>query len=426
MYDADGWPFPRDDPYPAYHVARERAAVQWSEPLGVHLILSHEHASAVLRGGEGWSSDPRNSPRTLAAWGGPVSELWGGSLLMSDPPAHTRLRGAVNRFFTPRAVRGIRDRVAAMVESALEPLGDDGPVELMSEVAYPVSLAVIAELFDVGVEGAGLLRTETPKLARMLELDPTAEELEEASAAAMTLMLFLVPLIAERGREPGEDLISALIHPPDEGVALMTEEVVTMCLLLLAAGHETTANLIGNGTLALLENREQLELLRQSPELAPRAVEEILRYDSPAQVVSRVARVDMTLGESTVRAGEQALIMLGAANRDPDRHVEPDSLLLNRAPAPHLAFGGGPHFCVGAGLARLEAQEAFTAMARSGLLLDAESWSHGRDDSHAFRRLRNLTIGSLRDRQPGGEHRHEPIEGGVAVACHGEAAAALE
>ncbi len=391
MPDWTAWPFPPEDPYPAYHAARAQAPVQWNEQLGAHLVLSHEHAAAVLRGPE-WSSDPRNSPDLFASLGG-VGPVWSESLLMSDPPAHTRLRSAVNRFFTPRAVQRIRGRVAAIVDTAFAPLAEGEPIELMSELAYPIPLAVIAELFDVGLEGAELIRAETPTLARMLELDPTPAELEAIGTAAMTVMLFLVPLVAGRRGDPGDDLLSALIHPPDGGVALETEEIITMCLLLLAAGHETTSNLIGNGTLALFEHPEQLDWLTRHPDLCPQAVNELLRYDSPAQVASRVALEDLTLGGVTVRKGQQALVVLGAANRDPERHPDPDRLDLTRVGPPHLAFGNGPHFCVGAGLARLEAQETFNRLAQSGLTPTAGGWSYSRDRSRTFRRLQSLRVG---------------------------------
>jgi cytochrome P450 len=398
MPDWTSWPFPTEDPYPAYHAARAQAPVQWNEPLGAHLVLSYEHATDVLRSPE-WSSDPRNSPQVLASLGGegPVSDQWSRSLLMSDPPAHTRLRTAANRFFTPRAVRGIRGRVAAIVDSAFAALADGEPIELMSELAYPIPLAVIAELFDVGLEGAELLRSETPTLARMLELDPTPEELEAIGTAAMAVMLFLVPIVAQRRGDPGEDLLSALIHPPDGGVALATDEIITMCLLLLAAGHETTANLIGNGTLALLQHPDQLEWLARHPDLCARAVDELLRYDGPAQVASRVARNDLVLGGVRVRKGQQALVVLGAANRDPAPYPDPDRLDLARTGPPHLAFGNGPHYCLGAGLARLEAQEIFNRLAQSPLRPEAGSWSHCRERSRTFRRLRSLHIG---DGQP--------------------------
>lgn len=395
MPDWNRFPFPLENPYPAFHAARALAPVQWDAELGAHVVLSHEHAVAVLRDPGKWSSDPRNSPELLASMGesGVSSGMWAESLLMSDPPTHTRLRKAVNRLFTPRAVQEIRGRVAEIVKSALAPLSEGAPIELVAELAYPIPLAVIAELFDVGLDGAELLREETPKLARMLELDPTPEELEEIGAAAMAVMLFLVPLVAERQVEPGEDLLSALIHPPDGGEALKTEEIISMCLLLLAAGHETTANLIGNGTLALLENRDQLEWLAGHPEESATAVEELLRYDSPVQVASRVAREDLVLGDVEVRKGQQALVMLGAANRDPSCFEDPDRLDLRREGPGHLAFGNGPHYCVGAGLARLEAQETFSLLAK--LLLRGGipgNWSYHRDRSRTFRRLRELNL----------------------------------
>jgi cytochrome P450 len=388
------WPFPPEDPYPAYHAARSLARVQWHEQLGAHLVLSYEHAAAVLRD-PSWSSDPRNSPQLLASLGplGPVAELWSRSLLMSDPPLHSRLRSAVSRFFTPHAVRHIRARVAAIVDSACAPLLEGEPIELMSELAYPIPLAVIAELFDVGVEGARLLRAETPRLTRMLELDPTREQLEQASAAALAVMLFLVPLVSQRRKDPGEDLLSALIHPPDGGVALTTDEVIATCLLLLVAGHETTAHLIGNGMLALLEHPDQLEWLAHHPDLAGQAIDELLRHDSPVQVVARIALSDIALDRTTVRKGQRVLVLPGAANRDPARYPEPDRLDLTRTGPPHLAFGKGPHYCVGAGLARLEARETFLRLTQSSLRRSLGNHSYLRDDSQTFRRLQALCIG---------------------------------
>jgi cytochrome P450 len=391
--DWSAWPFEVEDPYPGYRTAREEAAVRWDQGVGAHLVLSHDHAATALRG-RGWSSDPRNSPQLLAA----LEEVDGlgvlgqQTLLTSDPPAHTRLRSAVNRFFTPRAVRGIQDRVAAIVETALAPVLEGEPTELMQELAYPIPLAVIAELFDVGLEGAEVLGAETPVLARGLELDPASEESAEVAAAALRVMLFLVPIVARRKLYPGDDLLSALIHPPGGGVTLADEEIITMCLLLLAAGHETTANLIGNGAIALFERPGQLDWLSQHPELSSGAVDELLRFDSPVQVASRIATVDMDLGGVEVAKGEQALVVLGAANRDPAHHPDPDRLDLSREGAAHLAFGLGPHFCVGAGLARLEAQETFVSLARSPLRPEPGTWSIRRDRSHTFRRLQSLDI----------------------------------
>ena len=227
---------------------------------------------------------------------------------MSDPPTHTRLRSAVNRFFTPRAVQRIRGRVAAIVDSAFAPLAEGEPIELMSELAYPIPLAVIAELFDVGLEGAELLRSETPTLARMLELDPTPEELEAIGAAAMTVMLFLVPIVAQRRRDPGEDLLSALIHPPDGGVALETDEIITMCLLLLAAGHETTANLIGNGTLALLRASRPARLARRAsrPLCSGRRGAPALRQPRPGRLPHALATISFSAESRCARGSRRS------------------------------------------------------------------------------------------------------------------------
>ncbi len=394
MPDWSAWPFPSEDPYPAYREAREAGPVQWHEHLAAHLILAHAPAEQILGDPHDWSSDPRNSPELLAALGGegPAAELWGRSLLLSDPPTHTRLRRAVNRFFTPRAMRAIAERVEAIVAAALEPLKDREPVELMGEIAYPIPLAVIAELFDVGVEGAELLRSETPALARILELDPSPAVLEAAGTAAITLMLFLTPLLSERRHDPHDDLLSALIHAPD-GDPLQVEEIMSLCLLLLAAGHETTANLIGNGTLALLQHPDQLNWLRADPALAKPAVDELLRYDSPAQVAVRSARHDLTLGDFQIRRGQQTLVILGAANHDPARHKDPDRLDLSRTNPAHLAFGHGPHFCVGAGLARLEGAATFAALARSPRQLEHEQWHAQRDSARMLRRLKTLHVG---------------------------------
>jgi len=226
----------------------------------------------------------------------------------------------------------------------------------------------------------------------ILDLDPTPATLEAVGTAAMTVMLFLVGVVAERRRDPGDDLISAMVHPP-EGEPLETHEIIQMCLLLLAAGHETTASLIANGLVALLEHPDQLEWLAGRPNQAPRAVEELLRYDSPVQVASRIARRDLKVAGTTVSKGDQALVVLGAANRDPARHPDPDRLSLSRTAPSHIGFGHGPHFCVGAGLARLEAAETFERIARSVELVQAQPWEYRRAPSKTLRRLAALNLG---------------------------------
>lgn len=382
------WPFDLDDPYPGYHAARERAAVQFDAALGAHLVLSHDHAATALRD-PAFSSDPRLDSTLVARLAPERVEAQAGTLLFSDPPDHTRLRSAVSRFFTPRTVRRAQHRVAAIADAAFEPLRDGASVEVMGELAYPVPIAVIAELFDIGVEGAHLLREETPALARALEPDATPETLAAADAAAMAVMLFLVPLVADRRTAPGDDLLSALLHA-DAGLA--DDEVITTALLLLAAAHETTAGLIGNGVLALLEHPDQLAWLRAHPEATEAAVEELLRFDGPVQLARRAAREDVRLGDAEIGAGGEVLVVLGAANRDPARHPVPDRLDLARPKPSHLGFGFGPHFCVGAGLARLEGAEVFRRLAALPLEPDAVRPAVRRNPSTAFRRPESLEL----------------------------------
>ena len=399
MPDWSYWPFTGDDPYQQYRAAREQAAVQWLPALGAHVVLCFEHAQAVMQDSSRWSSDLRNNPELLEAFGGPGggAELFTRSMLTRDPPEHTRLRRAVNRFFTPRAMRLIRDRVAAIVDAAIEPIDDGAPIEVMADLARPIPLAVVCELFDVGAEGAEVLHEQTPDLVGLLELNPSREVRETVATAALSVMLFLIPLVAQRRRDPGEDLISALLHP-DAGEPLNTDEVINMCLLLLAAGHLTTAGLIGNGTLALLEHPRQLRWLAGHPGAAGRAVDELLRYDSPAQVAVRIARGQIELGATTIASGDQVLVVLGAANRDPARFADPDSLVLDRDGPAHLAFGHGPHFCLGAALARLQATEAFARLAGPLSRSQPGSWTYTRGDSHTLRQLTTLTLEPSRAR----------------------------
>jgi cytochrome P450 len=393
MPDWAAWPFPTADPYPSYHAARERASVQWNEQLGAYLVLSYEHAAAVLRDGE-WTADPRNALRQLASLGGPspVPPVWNPSSKVNGASADARIWAAVSRFLTPQVKRRIRKRVGALVDSVVAAHAGGERIELMRELAYPIPLAVLRELLDLDTEGTQLLALEAPKLARLLELDPSPDELEQAGAAAMTVLLLLVPILARRRRDPGEDLLSALTHISDGGATLESKEIFAMCLILLAASHQFTANLIGNGTLALFEHPDQLDWLERDAERSHRAVDELLRYDSPAQIATRVARSDLVLAGIRVREGERALVVLGAANRDPAHYPDPDRLVLARTGPPHLAFGDGLRCCVGAALARLGAEETILRLARSPLRRSVDSTSLLRDDAPAFRRLQTLRL----------------------------------
>lgn len=330
-------------------------AATWSETrvvrdetLDAFMVSGFDEAARVLRE-PGWSSDPRR----IAGMDFGVPP---GVLLFMDPPDHTRLRRLLSPAFTPRAIGRLRPRVAAIAGAVLDGLfAEDDQVDLMTEVAHLVPLAVIAELLDVGAEGARVFREQTPGLVRMLETVPTAEDLESGAAASDEITMFLLPLLLERRRDPGDDFISALARSGE----LTLEELLATCVLLLAAGHETTANLIGNGTRALLDDRAQIAHLHADP---ARAVEELLRAEPPVRLAGRVALTDHDLGGTRVPAGSRVIVRLDAVNRDPRRFDDPDRLDLSREPRPHLAFGGGHHYCLGAALARLEAAETLTRL----------------------------------------------------------------
>ncbi|HEY2831392.1 MAG TPA: cytochrome P450 [Sporichthyaceae bacterium] len=329
--------------------------VHWDAELGAFRITSFDVASAVLRG-EGWSSDLRRSPLVNEE----LKDFPVGGLLSADPPEHTRLRRPIGPAFTPKAIEALRPRIAAIVDSVLDELHGEAGFDVLADVGYPVALAVISELLDVGTEGAQLFADLTPALARGIEFDATPEDLAAAAAASIEMTLFLTPVLAERRRNPGVDFISALLAlEGEEPEALSLGEVATMCLLLLVAGHETTANLVTNSTLALLQRPDQIPALLVDP---VRAVEELLRCHGPVKLLMRTALTDHVIAGHQVREGETILVDVRAANRDPTRFVRPDMMDLAREPLGHLGFGAGIHFCLGAALARLEATEALTRL----------------------------------------------------------------
>ncbi len=353
---------PTVDPYPAYRALREQHPVCWDADLDAFLVTSYAEASAVLRG-PGWSSDPNRNPALVARFDRAElgNQALRTTLLTMDPPDHTRLRRMLAPVFTPRAIDALQPRITAVVKAALADLGHAGEVDVIADIGYPIPLAVMCELLDVDIEGAQLLRTETPKLVGILEFDPDEEAVLAAEEATASLALYLLPILGDRRVRPGDDLASQLLRLGDDGgsgdPALQLDEVLATCILLLTAGHETTASLIGNGVLTLMQHPDQLALLQRDPALIKPAIEEMLRFECPAKIVGRTSLIDRQLGGQTIRAGQRVLVLLGAANRDPAQFRDPECFDITRTPAPHLAFGAGPHFCLGAALSRAETQE---------------------------------------------------------------------
>jgi cytochrome P450 len=353
---------PTVDPYPAYRALREQHPVCWDADLEAFLVTSYAEASAVLRG-PGWSSDPNRNPALAARFDRAElgNQALRTTLLTMDPPDHTRLRRMLAPVFTPRAIDALQPRITAVVKAALADLGQAGEVDVIADIGYPIPLAVMCELLDVDIEGAQLLRTETPKLVGILEFDPDEEAVLAAEEATASLALYLLPILGDRRVRPGDDLASQLLRLVDDGgsgdPALPLDEVLATCILLLTAGHETTASLIGNGVLTLMQHPDQLALLQRDPALIKPAIEEMLRFECPAKIVGRTSLIDRQFGGQTIRAGQRVLVLLGAANRDPAQFRDPECFDITRTPAPHLAFGAGPHFCLGAALSRAETQE---------------------------------------------------------------------
>ncbi|HKR49796.1 MAG TPA: cytochrome P450, partial [Pseudonocardiaceae bacterium] len=354
---------PTVDPYPAYRALREQHPVCWDGERDAFVVSSYAEASTVLRG-PGWSSDPNRNPALAARFDRADlgTQALGTTLLTMDPPDHTRLRRILAPAFTPRAIDALHPRITAVVRAALADLGTAGEVDVIAEIGYPIPLAVMCELLDVDIEGAQLLRTETPKLVGMLEFDPDEEAVLAAEEATASIALHLLPILGDRRHRPGQDLASQLLCLGDNGDTrqlgdLGLDEVLATCILLLTAGHETTASLIGNGVLTLMQHPDQLHLLQRDPALIKPAIEEILRFECPAKIVGRTSIIDRQLGGHTIRAGQRVLVLLGAANRDPEQFRDPECFDITRIPAAHLAFGAGPHFCLGAALSRAEAQE---------------------------------------------------------------------
>ncbi|MFB6990736.1 cytochrome P450 [Streptomyces sp. NPDC056304] len=385
------------DPYPAYAALRAAGRVHYFEPTDQWLVPHHADVSALLR--------DRRLGRTYLhrftheefgrtpppAEHEPFHTLNGQGLLDLEAPDHTRIRRLVSKAFTPRTVEQLVPTVQRLAAGLVDSFVEAGGGDLLKAVAEPLPVAVIAEMLGIPESERAPLRPWSAAICGMFELNPSDDTARAAVRASLEFSAYLRELIEERRKNPGTDLISALIAAHDEGERLSEQEMVSTCVLLLNAGHEATVNTTVNGWWTLLRHPEQLAALRADHGLLPTAVEELMRYDTPLQMFERWVLDDIEIDGTVVPRGSEVALLFGSANRDPARFPAPDTLDLSRRENPHITFGAGIHFCLGAPLARVELAASFGELLRRApnLRLAAEpEWNPG----YVIRGLKELRV----------------------------------
>ena len=341
----------RQDPYPIYRELRSTDPVHRMRLVKAWALTRYEDVERVLRDDKRFCNGDRILVKTIPL-----------SLLDMDPPEHTRVRALVSKAFTPRAVSRLEGRIREITDRLLDEVAGRRQFDVIAALGYPLPITVIAEMLGVRSKDMGAFEGWSNTLA--LAVDPIlgGKQVEAIKRAAEQVYAYFEGIIAERRREPRDDLVTALIMAEETGERLTHEEMLSVMLLLLVAGNETTRNLIGNGILALLRNPAQLQRLRDDRGLLDPAVDELLRYDSPVQVDGRAAREDVEIGGKRIRAGDVVISVLGAANRDPEAFDDPESLDVGRRGNSHLSFGRGVHYCLGGPLAIMEARLALAGL----------------------------------------------------------------
>jgi cytochrome P450 len=373
-----------DNPYDQYRRLRERRPVHQS-PLGPWTLTRYDDCIRLLRD-QTLSVEERHSAYNgreamFEAAGVERRNRGSRAILNLDPPDHTRIRRLVSKAFTPRRVEALVPRVQALVDDMLAAVDERGGMDVIADLAFPLPFAVISEMLGMPEADSHLLREWSHTLVSSLEPLTSPDDIPKLMGASDHMVEHVGAAIEWKRREPSDDLLSAMIAAEEAGDRLSPDELRDQVILLFVAGHETTVNLIGNGTFALLRNPDQLALLRAQPDLIGNAIEELLRYDSPVQFTRRIALAPFEIDGKRIDAGSFVFTVLGAANHDPE-HFGPtaDDLDLTRREAPHhVSFGGGIHHCLGAVLARTEARVAIgslvTRFPRLALATDAPAWN---------------------------------------------------
>ncbi|KSU86846.1 MULTISPECIES: cytochrome P450 [Priestia] len=358
------WPEFAKNPYPFYERLRDESPVHYLKEMKLWLVTGYEEASTILMNPnfgkkmpEGYPSYVQQPPEKYKK----LNEL-PDNMLDLDPPDHTRIRNLVAKPFTPKAIASLRPDIEKLVNSLLDKAEEKGEMDIVADLASPIPAIVIATMLGVPLDDVDNFREWTTDLVRSFDATQGPEAREKGYEAKLNLLNYFETLVEQRRHNPADDLISELIAIEEKGDKLAKDELLSMCILLLFAGYETTVNLIAVGARNLILNNDQLQLLLSDPSLIKTAVEELMRYETPVQRIGYYTQVDTKIGEKELKKGEPVLVAVGGANRDKKIFENADKLDITRSPNPHLGFGKGKHFCLGAFLARLEAEIAYTTL----------------------------------------------------------------
>ncbi len=342
-----------NDPYPHLAELRKNGKPIWHDGLGLFLAPNHRDANEVLRNK---SLGRIFTPKLPEAEWDVFNYLHADSILDSEPPKHTRLRSLVMKAFNKNRIEGLRPAITRLTQELLDGIeAKNGEFDLIADYAEPLPVKVIAALLGFPPSDEHLLRPWSQAIVKMYEVNPSATHKEEARKAASEFAEYVHGLMLERKAKPADDLITELAQVEEAGERLSTHELIATCVLLLNAGHEASVNGFGNGMVAAYQNPSQWELLKSKPaEVSTTAVEEFLRFDAPLHFFDRTATQDTQVGGVDIKQGQKIVSLLGSANRDEEVFANADTMDITRDPNPHIGFGAGIHFCIGAPLARLE------------------------------------------------------------------------
>ena len=386
------------DPYPLYARLRSEDPVHYSDRLQTWIITRYEDVKSAL-------TDSRLSSDKMAFYMNTMSPKERKNLdslsqymtqwmSMKDRPDHTRLRGLVNKAFTSKSLQDLLPEIQRICDDLVDNFISENKKDLLEHIAYPLPATVICEMLGIPAKDQTQFRKWSNDIvafsAGLGSMIGTVAQ--QAQSSQKALVDYCQKIIAQRRKHPRNDLITRLIAAEEDGAQLTESELYSMCVQLFVAGQETTTNLIANSVLTLINNPEAFKLLRDNPELITPAVEEFLRYESPVQRTSRVAKSDLEMGGKQIKEGQSVILMFGSANRDPEQFPDPDELILDRTPNIHLAFGRGPHFCLGAPLARLEAQITLTTILKNMPTIQSVDSHSNWKPVAGFRALESLII----------------------------------